>query len=53
MLGYMTAVSSYYQINATPSFIVNRKWLATQDRDFPAFSKQLLSLLQHDKPLEP
>ncbi|CAI0867459.1 Thiol:disulfide interchange protein DsbA precursor [Serratia entomophila] len=53
MLGYMTAVSSYYQINATPSFIVNRKWLATQDRDFPAFGKQLLSLLQHDKPLEP
>ncbi|WP_434461321.1 DsbA family protein [Serratia plymuthica] len=53
LLAYMSSVSRYYQVNATPSFIVNRKWLAVQDRDFPAFSEQLLSLLQHDKPLEP
>lgn len=53
LLAYMTAVSRYYQINATPSFIVNRKWLALQDREFSAFSRQLLSLLQHDKPLAP
>lgn len=53
LLAYMTSVSRYYQINATPSFIVSRKWLAVQDREFPAFSEQLLSLLQHDKPLEP
>ena len=53
LLAYMTAVSRYYQVNATPSFIVNRKWLALQDREFSAFSRQLLSLLQHDKPLAP
>lgn len=53
LLAYMTAVSRYYQVNATPSFIVNRKWLALQDREFSAFSQQLLSLLQHDKPLAP
>ncbi|MGA9616802.1 MAG: DsbA family protein [Serratia proteamaculans] len=53
LLDYMTAVSRYYPISATPSFIVNKKWLAVQDREFPAFSEQLLSLMQHDKPLEP
>lgn len=53
LLAYMTAVSRHYPIGATPSFIVNKKWLAVQDREFPAFSEQLLSLLQHDKPLEP
>lgn len=52
LLSYMTEVSKYYKISATPTFIVNKKWLALQDRDFPAFADQLLSLLQHDKPLE-
>ncbi|WP_380183024.1 thioredoxin domain-containing protein [Kalamiella sp. sgz302252] len=48
---YLTEVSSYYQIQATPSFIVNKKWLATQEGEFSDFTQQLLSLLQHDKPL--
>ncbi|AHG18726.1 thiol:disulfide interchange protein [Chania multitudinisentens RB-25] len=52
LLSYMSEVSKYYKINATPTFVVNKKWLAIQDRDFPAFSDHLLSLLQHDKPLE-
>ncbi|AHG19285.1 thiol:disulfide interchange protein [Chania multitudinisentens RB-25] len=52
LLNYMTEVSQYYKVNATPTFIVNKKWLAIQDRDFPEFSDHLLSLLQHDKPLE-
>ncbi|OMQ20376.1 DsbA family protein [Serratia oryzae] len=52
MLNYMTEVSKYYKINATPTFIVNKKWLAQQDREFPEFIDKLLSLLQHDKPLE-
>ncbi|MFC0226287.1 DsbA family protein [Serratia aquatilis] len=52
LLDYMTQVSKHYNINATPTFIVNKKWLALQDRDFPEFADQLLSLLQHDKPLE-
>ncbi|MGW1444840.1 thiol:disulfide interchange protein DsbA/DsbL [Serratia rhizosphaerae] len=53
LLAYMTAVSSYYKVNATPSFIVNKKWLAQQDSDFPTFSKKLLSLLKNDSPQEP
>ncbi|WP_455547981.1 DsbA family protein [Dryocola clanedunensis] len=52
MLTYMTEVSQYYGINATPTFIVGKKWLAQQEGDFPTFSKQLMSLLQHDKPLD-
>jgi thiol:disulfide interchange protein DsbA len=52
LLSYMTTVSDHYKINATPTFIVNKKWLALQDRDFPGFADHLLSLLQHDQPLE-
>jgi thiol:disulfide interchange protein DsbA len=52
LLGYMVAVSKYYKINATPTFIVGQKWLAQQDREYPKFADQLLSLLQQDKPLE-
>lgn len=52
LLSYMTKVSGYYKIKATPTFIVNKKWLALQDREFPEFADHLLSLLQHDKPLE-
>jgi len=52
LLNYMNQVSGYYKIKATPTFIVNKKWLALQDREFPEFADHLLSLLQHDKPLE-
>ncbi|MFI8417415.1 DsbA family protein [Serratia sp. NPDC078593] len=52
LMSYMTAVSSHYKINATPTFIVGKKWQAIQDSDFPEFSDKLLSLLQHDKLLE-
>lgn len=52
LLTYMTDISRYYNIKATPIFIVNKKWLAMQDRDFSEFSDQLLSLLKNDKPLE-
>jgi thiol:disulfide interchange protein DsbA len=52
LMSYMTSVSRFYTLRATPTFIVGKKWLATQDRDFPEFSDHLLSLLEHDKPLE-
>lgn len=52
LLSYMAKVSGYYKIKATPTFIINKKWLALQDREFPEFADHLLSLLQHDKPLE-
>ncbi|MDJ0039557.1 DsbA family protein [Pantoea allii] len=48
-LDYMTRVSQYYDINATPTFIVAKKWMAIQDRDFPAFSDKLLSILETGK----
>ncbi|MDJ0036192.1 DsbA family protein [Pantoea allii] len=48
-LNYMTRVSQYYDINATPTFIVAKKWMAIQDRDFPAFSDKLLSILETGK----
>lgn len=52
LIAYMTAVTAHYKIDATPTFIVGKKWIALQDRKFPAFSDNLLSLLEHDKALE-
>lgn len=52
LLDYMTAVRKHYNIDATPTFIVGKKWLALQDRKFPEFSEHLLSLLQHDKAID-
>ncbi|CQD42334.1 putative thiol:disulfide interchange protein [Yersinia mollaretii] len=52
LIAYMTAVTAHYKIDATPTFIVGKKWIALQDREFPAFSDHLLSLLEHDKALE-
>ncbi|WP_072090050.1 DsbA family protein [Yersinia alsatica] len=52
LVAYMTAVTAHYKVDATPTFIVGKKWIALQDREFPAFSDHLLSLLEHDKALE-
>lgn len=52
LLAWMNDVSSFYNIQATPTFIVGKKWLAQQDTEFSQFSRQLLSLLQNDKPLD-
>ncbi len=52
LISSMTAVTAHYKIDATPTFIVGKKWIALQDREFPAFSDHLLSLLEHDKALE-
>lgn len=49
LLDYMTRVTQYYEINATPSFIVDKKWIAIQDRDFPSFSEKLLNILKTGK----
>lgn len=49
LLDYMTRVTQYYDINATPAFIVAKKWIAIQDRDFPSFSEKLLSILKTGK----
>ncbi|WP_261371464.1 DsbA family protein [Yersinia frederiksenii] len=52
LIAYMSAVTAHYKVDATPTFIVGKKWIALQDREFPAFSDHLLSLLEHDKALE-
>ena len=51
-LAYMTQVTRDYNITVTPTFIVAKKWVAIQDRSFPEFADQLLSLLNTDRPLE-
>ena len=51
-LEYMAKVTREYNISVTPTFIVAKKWVAIQDRPFPDFSDQLLSLLNTDTPLE-
>lgn len=52
LIKYMNDVSHYYDVTATPAFIVNKKWVAFQDRDFDKFGDHLLSLLKNNKPLE-
>lgn len=52
LLDYMIRVTQYYDINATPTFIVAKKWVAIQDRDFPSFSEKLLSILKTGKAAE-
>lgn len=49
LLDYMTHVTQYYNINVTPAFIVAKKWVAIQDRDFPSFSNRLISILESDQ----
>lgn len=49
LMDYMTQVTRYYNINATPAFIVAKKWVAFQDSDFPVFSDKLISLLETEQ----
>jgi len=48
LMDYMTRVTQYYEINATPAFIINKKWVALQDSDFSTFADKLLTLLETD-----
>lgn len=48
-LEYMAKVTQYYNVTATPAFIVAKRWVALQDSDFAVFSDKLLSLLETDK----
>jgi len=44
-LEYMKAVTSYYKINGTPSFIIGKRWVAFQDSEFSEFSKKMIGML--------
>jgi len=46
---YMKEVSEYYTVAGMPAFIVNKKWVVLQDRDFPEFGDYILSLLAETK----
>lgn len=49
LMDYMVRVTQHYNINATPSFIVNKKWVALQDGDFSSFADKLMTLLETDR----
>lgn len=52
LLKYMRDLTGFYKIMATPTFIINKKWVALQDRPYPEFNQQILSLVEKDRPLE-
>lgn len=48
-LAYMAAVTKYYDIKATPMFIINKRYVVAQDRDFPEFAEYILELFKEGK----
>ena len=48
-LSEMAAITAYYDINATPMFIINKRYVVAQDREFPAFAQRIRELLEEDK----
>lgn len=45
-LNNMAQITQYYQITGTPAFIINKRYVVYQDRDFPEFTAYLLELLE-------
>ncbi|GAB1437618.1 hypothetical protein MASR2M36_03510 [Providencia sp.] len=45
----MENIADYYNITATPAFIINKKYVVYQDRDFPEFTKYMAELLAQSK----
>ena len=48
-LKYMAKITELYDINATPLFIVNKKYVVAKDRQFPEFADYMRQLLTQDK----
>ena len=48
-LEYMAKITELYDINATPLFIVNKKYVVAKDRQFPELDDYLRQLLTQDK----
>lgn len=48
-LSYMAAITDHYAINATPMFIINKRYVVAQDSEFPQFAQRMLQLLKQDK----
>ncbi|WP_300005200.1 DsbA family protein [uncultured Cedecea sp.] len=47
-LEYMKNITDSYEINATPLFIVNKKFVVAKDRQFPEFGDYLLGLFTEE-----
>lgn len=45
----MAEITKFYNINATPMFIINKRYVVAQDRDFPEFAQRMMQLLEKDK----
>jgi Predicted dithiol-disulfide isomerase involved in polyketide biosynthesis len=48
-LSEMAAITTHYNINATPIFIINKRYVVAQDRDFPQFAERMLQLLKEER----
>lgn len=48
-LSMMAAITAHYDINATPMFIINKRYVVAQDSEFPQFAQRMLQLLKEDK----
>lgn len=48
-LSEMAAITAHYNINATPVFIINKRYVVAQDSEFPQFAQRMLQLLKEDK----
>lgn len=47
-LSEMAAIADHYTITATPMFIINKRYVVAQDRDFPQFAQRMLQLLKEE-----
>lgn len=41
----LTEITQYYQISGTPAFIINKRYVVYQDRNFPEFTTYMIELL--------
>ncbi|MTH47131.1 DsbA family protein [Intestinirhabdus alba] len=48
-LKYMKDITRHYAIDATPVFIINKRYVVAQDSDFPEFARRLRQLLSEEK----
>lgn len=48
-LNEMADITQHYDVNATPVFIINKRYIVAQDRDFPEFARRMKQLLNEDK----
>lgn len=48
-LAEMADITRHYAITATPMFIINKRYVVAQDRDFPEFAQRMQQLLTGEK----